>query len=74
MTQLARSLSREWHAPVVDETGLGGRYDVDLPRRRGDSAAANAAAVAKATGLRIEPHRQMMDVLVVKKKEMDTPQ
>ena len=74
MTQLARSLSREWNAPVVDETGLGGRYDVDLPRRRGDSAAANAAAVAKATGLRIEPHRQMMDVLVVKKKEMDTPQ
>ena len=69
MPRLAGYLSREWNAPVVDETGMGGRFEIDLPRRRDGSAVDNAAAVAKATGLRIEPNRQRMEVLVVREAE-----
>ena len=54
---------------MVDETGLSGSFDVELSRRGDDRAPDYAAAVAKVTGLRVEPNRQMMEVLVVREAE-----
>src|SRR4051812_12631889 len=75
--------------PVVDETGLDGRYDFTLewaPRRggRGNGSAPPPAAAPEASdpdgpniftavqgqlGLKLEPHKRSMEVIVVDKVE-----
>jgi hypothetical protein len=58
MQWLASTLStvRSVGRPVSDETGLAGRYDFELPR---------VADLESRLGLRLEPRRGPVDVLVV---------
>ncbi|HEV2645001.1 MAG TPA: TIGR03435 family protein [Acidobacteriaceae bacterium] len=64
-------LTRELDRPVVDRTGLTGRYDFTLrfapgPSAQEDSDAASIfTAVEEQLGLKLEPSRAPLDVLVI---------
>jgi uncharacterized protein (TIGR03435 family) len=69
--------------PVIDRTGLTGRWDIELeysitatPSTAADQANAPASiftAVQEQLGLKLEPGKQRMDVLVIDRVEMPTP-
>ena len=64
---LAGSLERTLDCPVLDETGLEGRYKIELtwdPRRPEDLP----AAVREQLGLELAPARREVEVLVVRPK------
>ena len=64
---LAGSLERTLGRPVLDETGLGGRYKIELtwdPQRPEDLP----AAVREQLGLELAPARREVEVLVVRPK------
>jgi uncharacterized protein (TIGR03435 family) len=72
VTALTRD--RENDRPVIDRTGLTGTYDVDLwwvPQRSGVIVAAAAdvmpltSAVQQQLGLKLEPTRELRDVIVI---------
>ena len=77
MQDLAGPLEAMVDQPVVDKTGLTGAYDIDLQWARTDlhadgSAAAPSGeapslftAVEEQLGLRLVPHKQAFDVLVI---------
>lgn len=77
LSQLARTLTSYFDAPVVDQTELFGRYDVDLTFVR-DPGAASADGVALETalreqlGLRVERQRAPMEALVIESAERPT--
>jgi uncharacterized protein (TIGR03435 family) len=70
--------------PVLDQTGLAGRYDIDLEWARAELRAAPDAggdvlpapsistALQEQLGLRLEPGRHRMDVLIVEHVERPT--
>jgi uncharacterized protein (TIGR03435 family) len=57
--------------PLVDQTGLSGRYDFKLTYSYGDGATADAdappmfTAIKEQLGLRFEPVKASVDVLVL---------
>ena len=67
----------EGQRPMVDQTGLKGRYDFNLKYTREEQAAATDGsappnlftAIQEQIGLKLEPVRAMADVLVVDKVE-----
>jgi uncharacterized protein (TIGR03435 family) len=73
MEELAKSLSRQVDGPVVDATGLKGEYEVDLSWSATSAAAESATtpasdlfyAVRASLGLRLEPRKTQVDVLVI---------
>jgi len=72
MTQLAASLGEAMQAPVVDQTGLPGRYDLSLdlapyltPGERPDISGMMVTAVREQLGLKLESRRAAADVLVI---------
>lgn len=75
MEDLVRALQGELDRPVVDETGLKGRYDFTLKWLRADAPVtpedADGAlsgiftAIQEQTGLKIEPSKGEVDVLVI---------
>ena len=75
-------LSRDLHdwtgRPVVDRTGLKGRFDFTLtwaPEGSTDSSAPSIfTAVQEQLGLRLEPTRGPVDVLVVERAERPAPE
>ena len=83
MSDLASRLARELGRPVLDMTGLDGGYDLTLewvPEQRaaqpGESASAPPAtgpsvftALQEQLGLKLEPRRAQIDVLVIDKAE-----
>jgi uncharacterized protein (TIGR03435 family) len=72
MTRLALILTSYAGRPVVDQTGLEGTYDVTLEWAADDEtpdakldAPALFTAVQEQLGLRLDPHKLPMDVLVI---------
>lgn len=68
--------------PVIDRTGLTGRWDIDLefagtgPLTTADTPDAPASvftAVQEQLGLKLEPRKEKMDVLVIDHVQMPTP-
>src|SRR5687768_7408218 len=68
--------------PVIDRTGLTGRWDIDLqfagtgPLTTADTPDAPASvftAVQEQLGLKLEPRKEKMDVLVIDQVQMPTP-
>ena len=84
MAQLSNLLSFQTHATVVDRTGLTGEYNVDLewtPDQRVPGAEDTAppvdaisifTAVREQLGLKLEPHKGPVDMLVVDHAEHPT--
>jgi uncharacterized protein (TIGR03435 family) len=73
MEELAASLQTLMHGkPVIDQTGLAGRYDFTLKWAREDAATSNPnalpsifTAIEEQLGLKLEPVKAPVDVLVV---------
>ena len=80
LTILIDVLAETVERPVVDQTGLSGRFDIDLEWSIVTSAApSNPDAVTVFTalqeqlGLKLEPSRGPVDVLVIDSVERPTP-
>lgn len=66
--------------PLVDQTGLTGRYDFKLTYSYGDAPSADAdtppsmfTAIKEQLGLRFEPVRTSVDVIVIDHIEKPAP-
>jgi uncharacterized protein (TIGR03435 family) len=65
---LAANLEAQLHTPVLDETGLGKQFDLELHwQGRGDLAQVNAALQPQ-LGLELVPTNVLLEMLVVEKK------
>ena len=78
LADLTRILSLTAGRPVVDATGLTGSFDIDVkftPDAASDLArgAALVTAMQDQLGLRLEPRRAPVDVLVIESAERPTP-
>ena len=77
LADLVRGLTRMADRPVVDATGLTGAFDLEL-KWTPDNAAAPAGgaslftAVQEQLGLRLEPRRAPIDVLVIESAQRPT--
>ena len=64
-------------APVTDETGLPGRYDIDMQWSKevapSDDRPSNYTALQDQLGLKLERRRVTADVVVVDRLERATP-
>ena len=77
MGELAGNLQGLLDRPVVDETGLKGKYDFTLRWMRDDAPAADAdsnlprlfTALQEQLGLKVEPSKGEVDVLVIEHAE-----
>jgi len=77
MAELAAALSDPLRAPVVDRTGLPGRYDFTLdftsfvpePGQTVDELSATVAVVRRQLGLELRPRKLPVPVLVVDRAE-----
>jgi uncharacterized protein (TIGR03435 family) len=79
MAQLATSLGEAMDAPVLDETGLSGKYDFSLDLtpyviagERPDISSMMVTAVREQLGLKLEPRRAATEVLVIDHLEKPT--
>jgi uncharacterized protein (TIGR03435 family) len=83
--ELAQQLSRQLGTPVVNRTGLQGRYDFNLNWSGGNgsstesgsasgspSAPPLSTAVQQQLGLKLEPQKAPMPVLVIDRVEKPT--
>lgn len=76
---LAHQLQGQLDRPVVDETGLQGRYDLTMKWSRTDAAVAAEdadntlpglfTALQEQAGLKVEPSRGEVDVMVIERAE-----
>jgi len=72
MKELADWFAQMVNAPVLDETGVTGRYDLALTIDAAvEPAAALPAALSKQVGLELKQERREIDVVVVKKRGVD---
>jgi uncharacterized protein (TIGR03435 family) len=68
---LVRSLASDLGTPVTDHTGLEGQYEISLrwnpdPGGTGDPSVPSLfAAIQEQLGLKLEPRREPVEVLVV---------
>lgn len=78
MNELAHNLQGELDRPVVDETGLTGKYDFTLRWLRADAPAGGDAdsslpgiftALEEQLGLKMEPSKGAVDVMVIEHAE-----
>jgi bla regulator protein BlaR1 len=75
MDDLARFLANQTHNPVVDKTGLAGKYDLQLKWRREEQSAQSGAtddplptlytAIQEQLGLKLESGKGPVNVLVI---------
>jgi uncharacterized protein (TIGR03435 family) len=85
MTQFVQMLSFPTHATVVDETGLSGEFDIELdwlpdtdpsslsgPPTQVDGVSI-FTAVQEQLGLKLEPKKGPVDVIVIDHAEKPTP-
>jgi uncharacterized protein (TIGR03435 family) len=78
MSDLVRALTRTAERPVVDATGLTGSFDLEL-KWTPDIAASPSdggslfTTVQEQLGLRLEPRRAPISVLVIDSVERPTP-
>jgi uncharacterized protein (TIGR03435 family) len=75
MPELARILSNYTDRPVIDRTGLQGSYGVtlDFSVDPGDDRPVVFAAVQEQLGLKLEPGRAPIEMLVIDHIEKPTP-
>lgn len=75
MPELARILSNYTDRPVIDRTGLQGTYGIklDFSVGHGDDRPIIFAAVQEQLGLKLEPGRAPIEVLVIDHIEKPTP-
>jgi uncharacterized protein (TIGR03435 family) len=79
ITDLTRMLSPTVGRPVVDATGLTGSFDIDVKFTPDDATdlargAALMTAIQDQLGLRLEPRRAPVDVLVIESVERPAPE
>ena len=72
MTDVARALSNTTGRAVVDKTGLDGRYDLELRWNETEEGPSLFTAVQEQLGLKLEPQRGPVDVLVIDSAERPT--
>jgi uncharacterized protein (TIGR03435 family) len=75
MGTLASALSENNGLPVVDKTGLTGRYNIALPRPAADYAndpEGQRLDLIKSIGLKLEPAKQQVEFLVIDHIERPT--
>ena len=74
MGELAHNLQGELDRPVVDETGLKGKYDFTLKWSRGDAAVPTDVdnslpgfftAIQEQIGVKVEPSKGEVDAMVI---------
>jgi uncharacterized protein (TIGR03435 family) len=67
MSSLVRLLSAAGDRPVLDQTGLAGFYDykIEFARAADSSAASLSTAVQEQLGLKLEPRKAPIEVLVI---------
>jgi uncharacterized protein (TIGR03435 family) len=74
MSELAADIARGFDRPVVDATGLNGRYDIRIDMAavaavnqadRMDAASAMMTALQEQMGLKLESRKDSIDVLVI---------
>jgi uncharacterized protein (TIGR03435 family) len=84
IAQLARWVLGDAGHPVEDKTGLAGRYDVTIQRpalqpstQQGDISASDlgpsAASIAEQLGLKLEPAKGQVEILVIDHVERPSP-
>jgi uncharacterized protein (TIGR03435 family) len=76
MTQLADTLASSLQQVVVDRTGLDGVYDIDLTwaaDQTTESGPSLFTAVQEQLGLKLQPTKALVDVLVIDHVEKPTP-
>jgi len=79
MTYLALSLVIEARRPVIDRTGLAGDYDIELTFAPFNAPVADSiapdlfTAIQEQLGLRLEPTRAPVDVVVIDHVERPAP-
>jgi uncharacterized protein (TIGR03435 family) len=71
MASLARMLKRPAGMEVVDRTGIEGAYDIEATWRKDENSDGPAfiTALQEQLGLKLEPSRAMVDVIVVDSAE-----
>jgi len=62
-------LSRQLRQAVLDKTGLAGGYNVDLQWTEEESGQSIFSAIQDQLGLKLEPHKSPVDILVIDKAE-----
>ena len=68
MSRFTMLLSRQLRQAVLDKTGLSGAYEVDLqwtPDDSGDSGPSVFSAIQDQLGLKLEPHKSPVEILVI---------
>ncbi|HTX38988.1 MAG TPA: TIGR03435 family protein [Bryobacteraceae bacterium] len=70
VNMIANLLQGQLHSPVIDDTGLTGKYDFDLfwdtrPASAADNGPDLVTAVQQQLGLRLERKKALVDVVVV---------
>ena len=83
MQELADYMSGPLQTPVVDQTGLTGRYDYtidfgpylpdDMRTMRGDANGILISALEGELGLKLESRKTLVDVLIIDRVEQPTP-
>jgi ATP-dependent Clp protease ATP-binding subunit ClpC len=66
MNELAQMLEHVLETPVIDETGLDGRYDIDLPGPHG-SVEVFLAALKERAGLALTREKRDVEMVVVRR-------
>ena len=70
MTELARLLANQLRQPVTDATGLKGKYEIAMTWVPGEPAADDPGpsliqALQDQLGLKLEPKKGMIDIVVI---------
>jgi uncharacterized protein (TIGR03435 family) len=69
MFRFVMLLSRQLREAVLDKTALPGGYEVDLQWTEEDSGQSIFSAIQDQLGLKLEPHKSPVDILVIDKAE-----
>jgi len=69
MFRFVMLLSRQLRQAVLDKTGLAGGYNVDLQWTEEESGQSIFSAIQDQLGLKLEPHKSPVDILVIDKAE-----
>jgi uncharacterized protein (TIGR03435 family) len=69
MFRFVMLLSRQLKQAVLDKTGLTGGYDVNLEWTEEQSGQSIFSAIQDQLGLRLEPHKSPVEILVIDKAE-----